>query len=149
MQVSGPSNRACWLRMGQSAHDRAPGNPLTVDAELGHLAQLRAHVGSLAEASGASDDIVESFKLVVSELATNVMQHSDAPRVTVAFERFDNDWVVDVSDADFLDDLGTGELPDPAELAGRGLFLVHAVMDAVALIDIEGRRHIRCLKSAG
>jgi len=135
--------------MSRSVADRNPGNRVTVDADSANLATLRAHVASLARASGAPVEIVEQLELVVSELATNVMQHSDAAEVTVAFERMDEGWVVDVSDADGLEQYGVPTMADPAALSGRGLFLVHAVMDEVDLVEIDGSRHIRCLKLTG
>lgn len=135
--------------MSRSAADRRPENTVTVDADPAHLATLRSHVASLARASGASDDIVDDFKLVVSELATNVIQHTDASHVTVAFERLEEGWVVDVSDADGLVRLHVPTVADPTRLSGRGLFLVQAVMDVVDLVDVDGRQHIRCLKLVG
>ena len=135
--------------MSRPPADRTPDHRVTVDADVAHLGALRSHVATLARASGAPDDIIEQFELVVSELATNVMQHSEAPQVTVAFERVEHGWLVDVSDADGLDRLNVPERPDPEQLSGRGLFLVHAMMDEVDLVEVGDTRHIRCLKYAG
>lgn len=69
------------------------------------------------------------------------------------FDRADDGWVIDVSDADALDTetlatLASGGPPDPERLSGRGLFIVHSIMDTVELIEIDGHQHLRCLKRA-
>lgn len=131
---------------------RVPDSPteqhITVAADTAQLAPLRSQVADLARTAGASDDVVEQFELVVSELATNVIQHSDSAQLTVVFHGNDQRWVLDVSNAPTAVELDTPHLPDPDELSGRGLFIVHAVMDSVELIDIDGNQHIRCTKLA-
>lgn len=126
-----------------------PRNGLTVPADFARLSELRSFVAALARASGAPNVVVEDFELVVSELATNVIKHSDAERLTVAFDRVADGWAIDVSNADAIAELVVPTVPSPEVLSGRGLVLVHAVMDAVDLIDVDGQQHVRCLKLAG
>ncbi|MGB3735281.1 MAG: ATP-binding protein [Ilumatobacter sp.] len=122
---------------------------LTVSAEFKNLGRLREHVATAAHETGASDDIVEQLQLVVSELATNAMQYNDADMLTVSVRGDDSSWTIEVSNADGLAEIDAPALPNPDVLAGRGLFLVDAVMDRVELVDIDGRLHVRCVKFAG
>lgn len=135
--------------MGHDADERMHGNGLTVPADLAQLAALRSFVATMARATGAPVEVVEQFELVASELATNVIQHSDAERLTVVFDRVAEGWIVDVSNADGIVELEAPSMPGPTQLSGRGLFLVFALMDSVDLVDVDGSRHIRCLKLAG
>lgn len=120
----------------------------TVDADVSQLPRLRHHVSSAALATGASEDIVDHLELAVSELATNAMQYDDGEFLTVRLESNESSWTLVVSNADGIVDLNALTLPDPTELSGRGLFLVGQIMDHVELVEIDGRQHIRCVKSA-
>jgi anti-sigma regulatory factor (Ser/Thr protein kinase) len=69
------------------------------------------------------------------EACKNALQHNpeiDSP-VDVVCEVFDNSVVVEVSDRGSGFDPGIlpPELPDPEALAGRGIFLIYSLMDAV------------------
>ncbi|WP_395155552.1 ATP-binding protein [Ilumatobacter sp.] len=121
---------------------------VTFAADVSELAPLRAAFARLARQSGAPSDVAETFELVVSELATNVIQHSTSKTVTIAFERTDTNWQLLVSGADELDLDEPRAVPDPTQPAGRGLFIVEAAMDLVELVMIDGRRHVRCIKHA-
>lgn len=121
---------------------------VTVVAHPAELSSLRQRVADAAAALGASDDVIEDFRLVVSELATNVIRHDDAAVLTVAFRRSDKGWVLDVSNAEHLADLDSIPIPDPDVFDGRGLVIVQAVMDQVQLVEINGEQHIRCFKHA-
>lgn len=125
-----------------SRHDRR----LTVPADVSQLGRLREYIASTARDTGADDEIVEQLRLVVSELATNAIQHNAAETVTVALRSDGSSWTLDVSNADDLIDIDVPTLPDPTKLSGRGLFIVDAVMDRADLVEIDGRQHIRCVK---
>lgn len=120
----------------------------TVEADVSQLPRLREHVASAALATGASEDTVDHLELAISELATNAMQYDDGEFLTVRLESSESGWTLVVSNADGIVDLNALTLPDPTELSGRGLFLVGQIMDRVELVDIDGRQHIRCVKSA-
>jgi anti-sigma regulatory factor (Ser/Thr protein kinase) len=117
-----------------------------VVADVSQLGHLRAAVARLARQSGAPSDVSETFELVISELATNIIQHTTNKTVTIAFERTATDWQLLVSGADELVLSEPRGVPDPAELTGRGLFIVEAVMDRVELVMVEGAPHVRCIK---
>jgi anti-sigma regulatory factor (Ser/Thr protein kinase) len=90
--------------------------------------------------------VAESFELVVSELATNVIQHTTNETVTIAFGRTVADWQLLVSGAEELELSEPRAVPDPAQLTGRGLLIVETVMDRVELVVVDGQQHVRCIK---
>lgn len=122
---------------------------VTVAADPVELSTLRRRVAAAAAASGADDDVCEDFQLAVSELATNVILHADTAKLTVVFQRAARGWMLDVSNADALDDLDGQPTSGPRMLTGRGLAIARAVMDSVELIDVRGQQHIRCFRHAG
>lgn len=121
---------------------------MTVAADVSNLGRLREHIAAVAHATGADPETVEQLRLVVSELATNAIQHNEADTVTVALRSDGSSWTLDVSNADGLIEIDAPVLPAPTKLSGRGLFIVDAVMDRAELVEIDGRQHIRCVKLA-
>ena len=119
---------------------------LVVPSAAVEIAPLRHRVAELAREDGVDATIVDDLELVVSELATNVLLHSDAETISVIVRREPGRWVLDVADADGLENTGPDTLPDPDALTGRGLFIVKAMMDEVELIDDGNRRRLRCTK---
>jgi serine/threonine-protein kinase RsbW len=119
---------------------------VTVNADVSQLVHLRAAVARLACQAGAPSDVAETFELVVSELATNVIQHTTSKTVTIAFERTAADWQLLVSGADELVLSEPRAVQDPPQLAGRGLFIAEAVMDRVELVVVDDQQHVRCIK---
>jgi serine/threonine-protein kinase RsbW len=119
---------------------------LTMPADVALLASLRQRVAKLLRDAGADDSVVADLKLAVSELATNVMQHSSASTVDVVLRHEPGRWVLDVDDAQAIDVLDATTPPDHDVLTGRGLFIVHAVMDEVEVVDEGGHRLLRCSK---
>lgn len=122
---------------------------ITVDADTAQLSSVREQVCLGARDIGASEEMAEDFELAVSELATNVIRHTDACQFTVALARSAGDLVMDVSGADHLAELHVGLPADKTALSGRGLAIVSAVMDAVQLVLVDGHHHIRCSKTLG
>ena len=96
---------------------------LHVPAEASELSGIRRNVRSHVAESGDHAEVADDLELVVSELATNVIEHTES-RLTITLERIDDDWVLEVSDVDDLDILDDVALPDPGEISGRGLFVV-------------------------
>ncbi len=120
---------------------------ITADADTTELHAIRQHVTRAARDFGADDQTIDDFELVVSELATNVIDHTAADEVIVAFRLEDDRWILDVSEADTLGHLGAGSPPHDS-IDGRGLFIAQALMDVVEIVDIERRRYVRCVKNA-
>jgi serine/threonine-protein kinase RsbW len=121
---------------------------LTVAADAAELAGIRRHVGGFVRGLDADDEVVAEFELVVSELATNVIMHTDASEVTVSVARDEHGWTLDVSDADELVLDGPRSLPDPSTPTGRGLFVVQELMDTVTVVESDRGRSIRCTRAA-
>ena len=122
---------------------------LTVAADVAAIAALRQQVTELARAGGAGHTVADDLVLVVSELATNVAQHTSADEISVLLRRTDDRWTVEVDDADGIEALDDASLPAPDALSGRGLYIVQAVMDEVDLVDDGEHRRLRCSKLVG
>jgi anti-sigma regulatory factor (Ser/Thr protein kinase) len=120
---------------------------LTMPAETSALGSIRLQLAMDASDSGADLDVVEELVLVASELASNVIRHTDDVDMTIRFHVVPGGWLLDVSGADSMEHIpGGGGMPDPMQQGGRGLVIVRAMMDDVELIDDEGRRWVRCHK---
>ena len=104
--------------MDESGHMMTGGHEFTVASDPAMIATLRHRVAELARGSGADDDLVRDLELVVSELATNVVQHSDSSTIHLVLRREPSQWVLDVDDADTLDSVDP-TLPDPTALTLR------------------------------
>ncbi len=89
---------------------------------------------------------MSDLELAVSELATNVVQHTGTPEITVVLRHEPDRWVLDVSDPPCPGTIDAARLPEPDALSGRGLFIVQAVMDDVEIVDDDGHRFVRCSK---
>lgn len=122
---------------------------LTASSDTSEIASLRRRVAEFAREHGAAEQVVGDLELAVSELATNVAQHTDTDSIGVVVRCGADRWTIEVDDADGLDTLSDTALPEPDALSGRGLFIVHSVMDEVELVDDGGHRRLRCSKLVG
>ena len=113
-------------------------------AETSELASLRRRVGAAVRAAGAPDDVARDFELVVSELATNVIRHTEAADLIVTVSATDERWSLEVTRADGLGDPSLLLAPSRSERGGRGLLIVRSVMDEVDVVGEPGRRAVRC-----
>ncbi len=96
------------------------------------------------EQAGGGSGLAADLELVVSELATNVIEHTRSPTLTVSVSRADGGWVIDVADVGDLSILDKVELPDLTEPAGRGLFVVSSIVDDIAIVEAGDAYAIRC-----
>ncbi|MFK8023998.1 MAG: ATP-binding protein [Ilumatobacter sp.] len=120
---------------------------VTLPSETSALGSLRLQLAMDAADSGADLDVVEELVLVASELASNVIRHTDEEQVRVRLGKSDDEWTLDVSGAGSLDAIpGRDGMPSPMQEGGRGLVIVRAMMDAVELLDDDGDRWIRARK---
>ncbi len=120
---------------------------LTRPASADELGPIRAALRDFMEAHGAAPDLVDDFELAVSELATNVLRHTESDSLAVVVHRTGRDWVLDVADAERVPPLDSVELPSPSQITGRGLFVVVSVMDDVGVATVEGAQVVRCVRS--
>ena len=117
---------------------------LHVPADTSELSGIRRSVRRYVTESGGGDGVADDLELVVSELATNVLEHTDSHTLTIILERTGDDWVLDVADVDDLDILDNVSLPDQDQIAGRGLFVVASLVDDLRIVEDGGRCALRC-----
>lgn len=116
--------------------------PATADA----LASIRAAVVEFLEDHDADDDVIADFELAVSELATNVVRHTPSSSISLQLTHEPDRWVLEVADADGVPPLESVVLPAATQSTGRGLFVVMAVMDSVAVVEVSGAQVVRCIR---
>jgi anti-sigma regulatory factor (Ser/Thr protein kinase) len=119
-----------------------------VRASPAELRGLRHRVVEFARETGGDDDVVESLELAVSELATNVIQYTDADEIHVVVQCTPSRWILDVGDADDLELPADIPMPPASAAEGRGLYVTRSVMDTLTAVDVDGRRVVRCTKTA-
>lgn len=117
-----------------------------VPTQESELRAIRKATRAFVTSRGGGDDVADDVELAVSELATNVMQHSSADSVTVAMLRVGNGWQIDVHDADEVPPLDDVEPPPTESITGRGLFIVQSIMDEVLIVQTGDSTVIRCVK---
>ena len=135
----------------RKSRDRPRIASLTVAANESELWRLRSVVTSSLRDAGVEDDVVDDMELAASELATNVIQHTSSPTITVAVRSVVDGWELEVADADDIPELAAADAvaPSGGDISGRGLFIVQAVMDKVELVEVDDVRVVRCTKLAG
>ena len=98
---------------------------------LGDLSPARSFATRYAQSVGLSPDRIANLQVIVTELATNSLQHTGGA-CRLAFWRYDGYIVCEASDSGRLDDPLAGRWLPPADATtGRGLFLVNALSDLV------------------
>ena len=114
------------------------------EADPAELSTVRRRIRDYLNDVGTASEIVEDIELVVSELATNVIEHTTSTSLTILVGRVDDDWYVDVADVDDLSILDEVALPNMTEPAGRGLFVVSSIVDDIQIVHESGAYAIRC-----
>ena len=121
---------------------------LAVPAHPAELADLRRRVTSHLAERGASPELVEDTSIIVSELATNVVEHSDSSVISVGLSGEDDRWVLTVADAEQVPAVGSLALVDVEAIGGRGLYIVQALARTVDVSTVEGVVVVRCTLGA-
>ncbi len=131
--------------------DRAPDSAgavaaveVRVSAQTVELAGLRRVVRRYVEAAGGDESTADDLELVVSELATNVIDHSASPTITIRIERTADAWLLEVADVEDRFLLADIALPASSEPTGRGLFVVRSLVDDLELVETPASRALRC-----
>ena len=120
------------------------------DAVPSSARAARQFVTELLRSRGAPDDVIGDYSLVVSELVTNVIEHSDGFQVEIIVDVDDPEWWV-------LEVVGGApvvpkQMPIPEmwtvadanEVSGRGLGIVRHLMDDVVTDVTPDRISVRC-----
>ncbi len=126
----------------------ADGDRLQLTAPRTHdvLSSVRHTIREFLGRHAAAADLINDLELATSELATNVIRHTDSNSISLAIARIDRGWRLDVADAERIPALDRLVLPPPSQPTGRGLLVVAAVMDEVTIVDVDGICVIRCLR---
>lgn len=121
---------AALARHDQPLTNSAAGVKYTV-TKLSDLAAARSFASRYAGWLGLSAEGIADLQLIVTELATNSLQHAKSP-CRLAFWQDDSRLVCEARDRGRLSDPLTGRLPPkPDDATGRGLYLVNALADLV------------------
>jgi anti-sigma regulatory factor (Ser/Thr protein kinase) len=111
----------------------APADALEIGVTADRLRVLRAGADDFAASAGAGQDRRLDWSLVLTELATNSIEHSDGRAVVRMFTE-EGYLVGQVSDVGNLTDPLAGRHPAlPGQARGRGLVIVHDLADLVRL----------------
>ena len=120
---------------------------VVLPASPDELGPIRAAVREFMGGHDAPPELVDDFELAVSELATNVIRHTDADTMSMVLTRASGAWVLDVADAERVPPLDSIELPEPSRAAGRGLFIVMSLMDHVGVATVGDAQVVRCVRA--
>jgi anti-sigma regulatory factor (Ser/Thr protein kinase) len=122
---------------------------ICVPAEASELSGIRSDVRAYIRGAGGDASLTGDLELVVSELATNVIEHTSSQVITVLVERDEAGWLIQVADVDDVSILDSVSLPPATSLTGRGLFVVRSLVDTLEVVDTETLRAVRCTRSTG
>lgn len=110
----------------------------------------RQFVSSTLRAHGAADSVINDYALVVSELATNIIEHGDGSDLVIFLDVADPDWwgmeVVGgatTASPDVLEP-ASWTVADADEPSGRGLGIVRYLMDEIVTDTADSQVSIRC-----
>ena len=115
-------------------------------AHLDDLAICREHVAAFLRGHGAAEHRIEEVTLVVSELASNVVRHTDRATIDLTISAEPDRFLLELWGAPSADvtDAARGAAPPVAQSNGRGLVIAHAVADRIETVGHGGERLIRC-----
>jgi anti-sigma regulatory factor (Ser/Thr protein kinase) len=122
----------------------------TFDAVPTSARSARQFVTATLGENGATATAMGDFALVVSELATNIIEHGNGPQLTVWVDVSDPGWwgVEVVGSASStrtkLSSPDTWTVAGAEEISGRGLGIVHHLMDDIATDTTDGQVSVRC-----
>lgn len=113
------------------------------------VAMARRFVGERLHDAGADHTSVSVFRLAVSELGSNVVEHGTGERWSVCAYGSDEWWSVEVEGivGDHAGPLlrpGDWHLAEPRASSGRGLGIVRHLMDEVTVLLTEDRARVVC-----
>ena len=128
-----------------NAHDE-PGPPAPADPVQVPLAQDQRAPGQARRATRGTliswrlPDLVDTVVLAVSELVTNAVRYGRPP-VSLELRRRGQQVRVDVHDGDPTEPPGPAGEAEPDAESGRGMGIVHALADEVAVeqVDDDGK----------
>ena len=121
----------------------APKDATTVLFDIEDLSELRALAAKAAARAGLSQQRTDDLMLVVSELASNGIRHGQPPR-TLAIWRSSGVVTCEARNDGELTDVMVGRRrPEPEQLSGRGVWIMHQVCDLVQIRSSQGSTVVR------
>ena len=130
VDVSGPS---CFQR--------------SLSLDVSELAAARRQLSAFLQDLDLEREVVDSVLLCVQEACKNAIRFSGSPKgidLTVTLKEGAVHTVVRDYGAGFDLSFQTDEAPDPFRDSGRGLFLIHALMDHVEIFGSAGTEVRMC-----
>ena len=115
--------------------------------DVSELAGARRQLSAFLREFDLEREVVDSVLLCVQEACKNAIRFSGSPKgidLTVTLKESAVHTVVRDYGAGFDLSLQTDEAPDPFRDSGRGLFLIHALMDHVEIFGSCGTEVRMC-----
>ena len=126
----------------------------TLDSTLETVNHAEETAGRIAAEAGFDDEDVMKISMAVREAAVNAVLHGNAydpgKKVTLAFERTDQDLVITIRDQG--KGLDPNKIPDPLapenllKTSGRGIFIIRSFMDEVQIHPSHTGTEIKLIK---
>ncbi len=133
--------------MNSSAVDR---EQQTLEAVPTSARAARQFIAETLRMHGASSQVIKDYVLVVSELATNIIEHGDGSSLVIYLDVADQQWweveVVGGASAPPAQLLQpeTWTVASADDASGRGLGIARHLMDEIATGSNAGQVSIRC-----
>lgn len=121
-----------------------------IPAETRYISLVRRGIRSLAESAGFSREDVADVEVAVSEAVTNSVTHGSpdpsAAAVVVKCRTSGEYLVVEIEDCGDAESLPPPTLCDPAAERGRGMLMMHSLMDEYEDCRTESGMRVRMAK---
>ena len=115
--------------------DQGPDFELRIRAEAEQLQEVRHALGSWLDGHGATPEVGAEIALAVHEAAANVVEHAYRAACGEIVVRARSD---DARITVVVEDAGDWRAPSRTDQRGRGLALMHGLMDDVEIVAVEG-----------
>ena len=122
-----------------------------IPADTRYIAVVRRGIRNLAESAGFSRDAVADVEVAVSEAVTNSVTHGspnpNASAVVVKCKACDDFLVIEIEDQGNMESLPSAPPQcDPRHETGRGMLIMHALMDECEDCRTETGLRVRMAK---
>ncbi len=132
--MPGCARRRVYAGCVAPRQDQGPGFELRIRAQAEQLRHVRHELGSWLVGQGTAPEVSAEIALAAHEAAANVVEHAyprDAGDLVVRADAVDGQVVVVVEDE------GDWRAPSRTNQRGRGLALMHGLMDDVEITTAE------------
>jgi anti-sigma regulatory factor (Ser/Thr protein kinase) len=108
----------------------------------------RDFVAAELASMGAPPELIDDFRLAVSELAANAIEYGSDTHIEVSISADEYCWELEVAGAVASrrrpPGADTWDVAGPDERSGRGLGIVRKLMDVTSVVEVDGRIAVRC-----